>query len=225
MGTHISVKAADGHVFDAYVAEPSNTPKAALVVVQEIFGVNGHIRSVADDYAKQGYWTIAPALFDRVEKNVELTYEGADRDKGRELAGKVGMENSLLDVAAAIHRAAAACAHAKVGVVGFCWGGTLAWLAATRLDASAVVGYYGGTIARYADEVPRCPVILHFGEKDIHIPASEIDKIRKAHPKLPIYMYGDGHGFNCDQRKDFEPKSAALARQRSLDFLNSALSS
>jgi carboxymethylenebutenolidase len=219
----MQLTAADGHEFEAYVAESLAPPRAAVIVVQEIFGVNGHIRSIADEYAKEGYWATAPALFDRAERNVELGYGPEDRTRGMQIASKVGLEAALKDVQASVKHAAKKFGSKKVGVVGFCWGGTLAWLAATRLEVGAGVGYYGGQIARHAAEKPRCPVLLHFGKKDQHIPPSEIETIRSHHPALPIFLYEAGHGFNCDQRESYEPASAALARQRTLEFLREHL--
>jgi carboxymethylenebutenolidase len=223
MPTKIDLKATDGHQFRAYLAKPSGAARGAIVVIQEIFGVNSHIRSVADGYARDGYLAIAPALFDRVERNVELKYEGPDLEKGMKIAKEISMENALLDVGASMTHAAQETVGLKTGVLGFCWGGTLAWLSATRLSPAAAVGYYGGQISKYAQEMPTCPVLLHFGEKDAHIPPSEIDKIRKAHPDLPIFTYDAGHGFNCDQRKDFNSEATAIARQRTLDFFNKNL--
>jgi carboxymethylenebutenolidase len=217
------LQAADGHEFDTYVATASTPAKAAIVIVQEIFGVNGHIRSVADDYASQGFFAIAPALFDRVERNLQLGYGPEDRKKGMQAATQVGLEAALKDVDATIRHAVEKLGDKKVGVVGFCWGGTLAWLAATRLQPWAAVGYYGGQIAKYAAEKPACPVMLHFGEKDAHIPISEIDTIRQPHPSIPVFLYDAGHGFNCDQRESYEQLSAALARQRTLEFLHQHL--
>jgi len=217
------LQAADGHEFGAYVATASTPPKAAVVIVQEIFGVNSHIRSVADDYASRGFLAIAPALFDRVERNLQLCYGPEDRKKGLYAATQVGLEAALKDVDATIRHAAEKLGDTKVGVVGFCWGGTLAWLAATRLQAGAAVGYYGGQIYKFAAEKPSCPVMLHFGEKDAHIPISEIDTIRRHHPSTPVFLYDAGHGFNCDQRENYEPRSAGLARQRTLEFLDQHL--
>ena len=217
------LKAADGHEFDAYVADPSVKAKAALVMIQEIFGVNSHIRSATDGYAGDGYWSIAPSLFDRVERNVELGYGPEDRKRGMSLATQVGLDNALKDVDAALKYAAHKFAAEKVGVVGYCWGGTLAWLCATRLTPGVAVGYYGGQIAKYAAENPRCPVMLHFGKKDQHIPPSEIETIRQHHPELPIFLYDAGHGFNCDQRESYDPPSAGLARERTLAFLRQHL--
>jgi carboxymethylenebutenolidase len=216
---NIKLSAKDGHEFSAYEAQPSGKATKALVVIQEIFGVNRHIRSVADGFARDGFLAIAPALFDRVERGVELAYTPEDMKRGFQIATKIDMDDSVRDVAAAVDYAASQVGKEHVGVVGYCRGGSLAWLAATRMAVAAAVGYYGGNIAKYADEKPRCPVMLHFGAKDQHIPASEIDKIRHAHPEVPIYMYDAGHGFNCDERKDFDPQSAAMARQRTLEFL------
>ncbi len=218
MGKHIRLTADDGHELDAYVAESEGPARATIVVVQEIFGVNSHIRSVADSYAGEGFLAIAPALFDRVEKGLELGYGPADMQRGMRVATEIGVDRALKDVAAAMEYGRKALGG-KVGVVGFCFGGTLAWLAATRLGADAAAGYYGGRIASHAAEVPGCPVMLHFGRKDPHIPLAEVDRIRTAHPDLPVFLYDAGHGFNCDQRKDFEPESARLARQRTLEFL------
>jgi carboxymethylenebutenolidase len=223
MGSNIKLTAADGHQLGAHVSESAGPALAAVVIVQEIFGVNRHIRSVADDYASQGFWAIAPALFDRVEQNVELDYNATDASRGMKIASQIGMENALKDVAAAIEYAGSALRGKKVGVVGYCFGGSLAWLAATRLNPHAAVCYYGGSIAKYTSEDPRCPVMLHFGSKDPHIPLSEIEKIQRAHPELPVFLYDAGHGFNCDQRKDYAPQAASLARERTLEFFRKYL--
>ncbi len=223
MGSNIKLTAADGHQLGAYVSENAGPTHAAVVVLQEIFGVNRHIRSVADDYASQGFWAIAPALFDRAEPNVELDYNATDSSRGMKIASQIGMENALKDVAAAIEYVGSALRGKRAGVVGYCFGGSLAWLAATRLNAHAAVCYYGGSIAKYASEVPRCPVMLHFGSQDPHIPASEIEKIQRAHPELPVFLYDAGHGFNCDQRKDYAPQAASLARERTLEFFRKHL--
>lgn len=218
MGSKIKLTAADGHKFDAYLAESSGPARGAIVLIQEIFGVNSHIRSVADDYASQGFHVVAPALFDRVQPNLELGYNPTDMAQGMKAARQIGMDAALLDVAASISHARAEWHDLKVGVVGFCYGGSLAWLAAARLDPAAAVCYYGGQIAANATETPRCPVMMHFGAKDPHIGPAEIEKIKAAQPDVPLFLYDAGHGFNCDQRKDFEPESAKLARQRTLDF-------
>ena len=223
MGAKVTITAEDGHQFEAYLAESTGPARGAIVLVQEVFGVNSHIRSIADDYAGQGYHVIAPALFDRAQRNLELGYNPEDAKKGMSAISQIGVDAALKDVAATIAHAKSWWPALKTGVLGFCLGGSLAWLAATRLGPAAAVGYYGGQIAKYAAEVPRCPVMLHFGAKDLHIGPDEIEKIRKAHPELPLFIYDAGHGFNCDQRKDFEPQSAKLARERTLEFLRTNL--
>jgi len=224
MGQNIKLTASDNHVFNAYVSQPKISAQSAIVVIQEIFGVNRHIRSIVDDYANEGFLAIAPALFDRAKPDVELNYTKDDSAIGMQFANQIGMEKPLLDIQACIDHAAQKVSTKKVGVLGFCWGGTAAWLSATRLNAKAAVGYYGGRIALYAAEQPHCPVMLHFGALDKHIPSAEIDKIQRAHPGLPIFIYEDaGHGFNCDQRVDYNPTAAALARQRTLAFFRSHL--
>lgn len=223
MGTAIKLTADDGHQFSAYLAEPSTKPVASLVVIQEIFGVNSHIRRVVDDYATEGFRVIAPALFDRVESGIEIGYGPEDMARGLAVRNKISQDQMIKDVAAAISYVDRLADGGKTGVVGYCLGGTLAWLAATRLHVAAAVGYYGGRIAEHAKENPRCPVMLHFGAKDQHILPSEIEKIRQAHPEVPIYVYDAGHGFNCEQRKDYDPKSASPARERTLEFLRNNL--
>jgi carboxymethylenebutenolidase len=223
MSAHIKLTAADGHQFGAYVAESSSPARAAIVVVQEIFGVNRHIRAIADDYAGQGFPVIAPALFDRVQRDLELGYQPVDVAQGMRAATQIGLDAALQDVAASITYAARLLGDTKVGVVGYCFGGTLAWLSATRLNPAAAVCYYGGRIAEHAAEVPRCPVMLHFGARDPHIPSSEIDVIQRFHPDLPLFLYDAGHGFNCDHRRGYEPQAATLARQRTLEFLRNHL--
>lgn len=216
MADTLTLTAEDGHKFAAYLAQPDGRPKGGVVVIQEIFGVNDHIRAVADDYAKQGYLAIAPALFDRVKPGIELGYSEDDITEGREIRGRVANEDALLDIRAASEAVKSA---GRIAAVGYCWGGTLAWLTATRLEGfSAVASYYGGGIGNFAEEQPHCPVILHFGEKDHAIPMTEVDAVRTAHPELPVHVYPAGHGFNCDHRGSFEPKSAEIARERTLAF-------
>jgi carboxymethylenebutenolidase len=216
MGETIRLRASDGFELSAYRAAPSGTPRGGLVVIQEIFGVNGHIRRVADGYAAEGFVAIAPALFDRIEPGLELGYGQDDIERGRGLKARAPTDAALRDISAARDAAAAG----KVGVVGYCWGGYLSWLSATRLDGfAAAVSYYGGGIGSVAEEMPRCPVLLHFGEKDHAIPLSEVETVRKAHPDLEIHVYPAGHGFNCDERGSYDADSARLARERSLAFL------
>jgi carboxymethylenebutenolidase len=223
MGEHTTLTAADGQKLDAYVARPEGEPLAGLVVVQEIFGVNEHIRAVADGYARDGFFAVAPALFDRIEPGIELGYEPADVQKAMSLFPKMDMNKSVLDVGAALGYAADQSGK-KVGVIGYCLGGSLAWLAATRLRPSAAVGYYAGRIGNYADEMPKAPVMLHFGKDDAHIPASEIEKVHAAHPEVEIFLYEKaGHAFNRDIGPGYNPEAARLARRRSLDFLKKHL--
>ena len=220
MAETVKLTAADGHTLDAYVAEPAGEPRAALVVVQEIFGVNGHIRSVTDHFAAEGYLAIAPALFDRKERGVDLGYEGADMQKAMTLIPKTpeDMQHALTDVAAAVAYVQDEY-RTKVGVVGYCWGGTIAWLAAAELPITAAVGYYGGMIAKFLEDAPKVPIILHFGKKDDHIPMEDIEKIRAAYPEVPVYLYDDaGHGFNCSVRGSYDAPSAKEALERTLAF-------
>ncbi|MGH9585589.1 MAG: dienelactone hydrolase family protein [Acidobacteriaceae bacterium] len=222
MGEHVKLKAADGHELDAYVATPAGDPIAALVIIQEIFGVNAHIRSVADGYARDGFLAVAPALFDRAERGVELGYEGEDVQKAMAIRKKLKLEDMLKDTAAAIEYARKRTGK-KTGVIGYCLGGSIAWLAACRLNVDAAVGYYGGLIPQYAGEQPRCPVMLHFGRKDQHILQDAIAKVKEAHPDVPIFLYDAGHGFNCDVRASYDAASAKVARERSLNFVKENL--
>lgn len=222
MGEWVKLRAADGQELAAWVARPEGEPIAGLVVVQEIFGVNAHIRSVTDGYARDGFLAVAPALFDRIEPGVDLGYEGEDAQRARSFIPRLDVEKSVVDTKAAMDDAADATGK-KVGVIGYCYGGTIAWLAATRLGAAAAVGYYGGRIANYASETPACPVMLHFGRRDAHIPAEEVDRVNSAHPDVKIFWYDAGHGFNCDARGSYNPTAAKEARERSLEFLKRQL--
>ncbi len=221
MGRTIELTAADGHKFAAYRADPAGKARGALVVIQEIFGVNGHMRRVTDGFADEGYVAIAPALFDRAKRGVELGYDQGGMTAGRELRAGLGDDEPLRDIQATINEASGA---GKVGVIGYCWGGSLAYLAATRLDGLAcAVGYYGGAIAAHAEEKTRVPVMLHFGETDQSIPMSDVEKVRAAHPEIALYVYPAGHGFNCDERGSYHAASAKQALGRSLDFLRQHL--
>ena len=216
MGHPVTLTAADGHTLSAYQAGLADSPRA-LVVLQEIFGVNHHMRTVCDGFGDAGYHVIAPALFDRVERGVELGYEGSDRQRAIGLYQKVTPEQALADLLAA----AEALGRERVGVIGYCWGGALAWAAATRTQRfKAAVGWYGGGIAATRDAKPNCPVQLHFGADDDHIPMSDVDAIRAAQPGVELFVYaGAGHGFGCSERPSYEARAAALAQERSLAFL------
>lgn len=225
MGTIVQIKAADGHQFSAYRAEPSAKPRGGIVVLQEIFGLNAHIRAVADKFAGEGYTAIAPALFDRIERGVELGYDEETTVKGRALRGELGYDAPMLDIAATIEALRQLLGPGgRVGVVGFCWGGSLAWIAAARLSSDRVgpdcaVCYYGAQIKDFLGERPRCPTILHFGERDALIPSETVAAIRSAHPDIPAFAYPAGHGFNCDMRADYDAASAALAHSRTLALI------
>ncbi len=224
MAESIPLIARDGHELSMYVSRPLGTPAGAVVVLQEIFGVNAHIRSVADGFAKEGYVAVAPALFDRIERGVELKYEGADMQKAVGLLQKLTPDTALLDVSAAFARLEEE-GHKSIAVIGFCYGGLLTWLTATRgrayeIRPACCVGYYAGGIGSVAKEEPSCPVLLHFGANDSHIGPEQIKAVREAHPEVEIRIYeGAEHGFNCDARAAYNPEQASIARERTLSFL------
>jgi carboxymethylenebutenolidase len=210
-----ALSAEDGHTFGVYEVRPDQA-MAAVVVIQEIFGVNEHIRSVVDRFASFGYHAIAPALFDRVEPGVELDYDTDGMTKGRELAGAIRWEPAMRDLAATVAYVAAT---GPVGVVGYCFGGSLAWLSASELPVAAAVGYYGGQIHSLIDRGPKAPTMLHFGELDHAIPLDQVHEVGAAHPDVPIHLYeGAQHGFSCDARGSYHPLSAAIALGRTLEF-------
>lgn len=208
--------AADGNRLTAYEVAPDGAG-AAVVIVQEIFGVNGHIRSVVDRYASFGYRTIAPALFDRVEPGVELDYEADGIARGREFASQIAFEPAMLDVAAAVEHVRGT---GPVAVIGYCFGGSVAWLSASRLPIAAAVGYYGGQVHGMIERTPKVPTMLHFGEVDHAIPLEHVQAVAAAHPDVPVHVYdGAQHGFSCDARASYHPLSAAIALGRTLEFL------
>jgi carboxymethylenebutenolidase len=215
MGERIQLNTAGMHCIGAYLAKPAGKPKGGIVVVQEIFGVNAHIRAVTDGYAQAGYTAIAPAFFDHAETDVELGYDADGFARGRTLVGEISFETALEDVASA---AQSIVSSGKVGVVGYCWGGTVALLAAIRLGLPAV-SYYGGRNVNYLDEKPRAPVQFHFGERDASIPAEAVQRHRSAYPQLEIYTYPADHAFNRDvDPSHYDAASARLARERALAF-------
>jgi carboxymethylenebutenolidase len=216
MGEFTTLMARDGHEFNAWLAAPSGPARGAVVIAQEIFGVNQHIRRVADDYAAQGYVTIAPCLFDRIRRGIELGYSEAEVQQGRGYRLQIPREKTTLDLTSSFN----VVKHAgRVAVVGYCWGGTLAYLAACDLGVVCAVSYYGGQIKDYLDKSPKRPVMYHFGERDPHIPMSDVDKIRVADPTGIFHLYPADHGFNCEDRGTYDAASAALARERTLGFL------
>jgi carboxymethylenebutenolidase len=221
MGQFTELKAADGQAIPAYVAQPKSQPKGGIVVIQEIFGVNSHIRAVADGYAEQGYLAVAPAIFHRVKPNVELGYEQDDMAAG--MALKTATEalpspGVMQDIQAAIQQASQA---GKVGIVGYCYGGLLTWRAACTLTGlSAAAPYYGGGVTT-PDEIarrPKCPVLAHFGDQDHWISLESVEAFKKAHPEVEVHVYHANHGFNCDQRASYNAEAAKLARERTLAF-------
>ena len=221
MGNFIDLKAADGFSFPAYVAQPQGKARGAVVVLQEIFGVNSHIRQVADGYAAAGYLAVAPATFHRVKPGVELGYSAEDVTAGAALKAQVEAlpaPGALQDIQAAIKHASQA---GKVGIVGYCWGGLLTWRAACVLDGlSAAAPYYGGgsTLPAEIARKPKVPVMAHFGDQDAHIPMDTVRAFEKAHPEVEVHVYAANHGFNCDQRGSYNQAAAKLARERTLAF-------
>lgn len=214
MATHIKLEGG-GHAFGAWEAGPEGAPKGGIVVIQEICGVNAHIRRVVDGFAQDGYRTIAPAFFDLVRPDVELDYDAEGMKEGVELAGKIPFDTAIeLVRAAAAHIQPAG----RVGVVGYCWGGTVAYLSAIRLGLPAV-SYYGGRNARFVEEKTRAPVMFHYGERDKSISADDRERVRKANPEAEFFVYPAGHAFNRDVGGSYDEASAALARRRTLDFL------
>jgi carboxymethylenebutenolidase len=218
LGKHFTLTASDSHQLGAYRADPAGAPKGGIVVIQEIFGVNQHIRKVCDDFAKEGYVAVAPALFDRTQKDYQSGYTGPEIEKSRTFVAKPDWDAMMRDTDAAIKDIKGV---GPIGIVGFCMGGTIAFLAATRLSGlSAAVGYYGGRIAAFADEKPKCPVQLHFGEKDQSIPMTDVEIIKqKRGGDCEIFVYKEGgHGFHCDERGSFHQESRDVAWKRATDF-------
>jgi carboxymethylenebutenolidase len=227
MSETITLKAADGHSFPAYVATPAGKAKGGIVVLQEIFGVNAHIRAVADGYAAAGYFVVAPATFSRIGKgDVQLGYSEADMNEGFGYKGAVEAlpaPGVMADIQAAVDHAAQA---GKVGIVGYCWGGLLTWRSAALVKGlSAAAPYYGGgmTTPEEIARQPRVPVLAHFGEQDRWIPLDTVEAFKKAHPAVAVHVYPAHHGFNCDHRGSYDEASAKLARERTLAFFQQHL--
>jgi len=215
MGEFTTIMARDGHEFQAWLAAAPGRPRGAVLVIQEIFGVNSHIRKLTDQFAAGGYTAIAPSLFDRVRRGIELGYTAADMQEGSGYVKQLDPEATRRDLAAAL----AVVKHSgRAGAVGYCWGGSLAYLAAGQLPLACAVVYYGRVMS-YLDQKPRCPVMYHYGTEDKSIPLADVERIRAAYPQAPVYTYeGAGHGFNCEQRASYDPQAAALARTRTLEF-------
>jgi carboxymethylenebutenolidase len=221
LGKSLNLTASDNHRLGAYRADPSGTPVGGIVVIQEIFGVNHHIRSVCDRFAAEGYAAVAPALFDRQVKDFQSGYSPEEIEKARKFVANPDWDAMLRDTAAAIAELKGA---GPVSIVGFCMGGTIAFLAAARLDGlTASVPYYGGRIVAFADEKPRCPTQMHFGEQDQSIPLSDVETIRQKRPDCDIHVYKDaGHGFHCDERGSYHEPSSRTAWERTLAWLKRA---
>jgi carboxymethylenebutenolidase len=216
MSKTVTLTAADGHTLSAYVAEPAAKPRGGVVVIQEIFGVNSHIRSVADAFAAEGYLTIAPALFDRLHPAYETGYKPEDIQKGIEIVQQLKLDQTLADISAAVAYASSA---GKVGIVGYCWGGTMTWVAAARVPGiAAAAPHYGGGISNFANEQPKAKVLLHFGEQDQNPSPEQARQVIAAHPEVEAHFYPAGHGFHCDQRGSYHAPSAKLARERTVAF-------
>lgn len=217
MGHDIKLTASDNFQLGGYRADPASAPTAAVVVIQEIFGVNHHIRAICDRFAGNGYVAVAPAIFDRIEPNFQSGYAPEEVAVARKFVANPDWAAMLRDSQAAID---AVKDVGPVGIIGFCLGGSVAYAAATKLSGlSAAIGYYGSAIVRFAGDMPKVPTQLHFGEKDAGIPLSDVDTIRTRRPDVEIHVYrGAQHGFNCDERASYDPASAGIAKQRSLDF-------
>jgi len=217
MGQNITLTASDGFKLGAYRADPNSSPKGAIVVIQEIFGVNSHIRNVCDRLANEGYVAIAPAIFDRIEPNFQSGYSPDEVAVARKFVANPDWTAMLRDTQAAIDEAKGS---GPVGIIGFCLGGSVAYAAATKLtDLKAAVGYYGGAVVRFADDKPRVPTQLHFGEKDSGIPLADVETIKAKRPEVEVFIYsGAQHGFGCDERASYDKASSDLALQRSLAF-------
>jgi carboxymethylenebutenolidase len=219
VGQDIQLTASDGFKLGGYRADPAGTPKAAIVVIQEIFGVNHHIRSVCDRLVQEGYVAVAPALFDRTQKGFECGYTPDEIANARKFIANPDWDAMLRDTKAAIDELKK---EGPVAIMGFCMGGSIAFLAAARLDGlAAAICYYGGAIAKFADEKPKCPTQMHFGEKDQSIPMTDVETIKKKRPDCEIYVYPDAaHGFHCDERGSYSDASAKIAWPRSMEFLS-----
>ena len=213
--TTLQLRASDGNTLSAYVVRPEGTPRGAIVVVQEIFGVNSHVRRVVEQYAAEGYVAIAPAMFDRFETDVDLGYDAKGIEQGVAFMMRTTNASTLADLDAAITTVS----HAgRVGMVGYCWGGRSTYLAACHANIAAGVVYYGGGLPQLLPDTPGCPVMFHFGERDSHIPLSDVDQVRKSNPQGIFHLYPAGHGFNCSERQDFDQVSAQLAFGRTIEF-------
>jgi len=219
-GEMIKLESGDGAHIGCYHAAAQGNCKGGLIVIQEIFGVTDHIKEVCDGFAARGYEVLAPQLFDRMEKDFQATYAAEDVERSKELAGKNPWDHVQMDVQMCIDRLKA---DGPVFMTGYCYGGSVCWVAACRCkDLTAASGYYGRLIVQFVDETPQCPIILHFGEHDGAIPMTDVHKIIEVHPDIPVYIYDAGHGFNSDRRDDYDKDCADLALKRTLELFESA---
>lgn len=218
MGSQVELKAADGFKLAGYRAEPAGASKGGLVVIQEIFGVNHHIKAVTDKFAADGYIALAPRFFDHIKAGIELGYTPDTIAEGRKYVTELGLDKPVQDVDAAIAELKKRGAK-KVAVTGFCWGGTITWLSATRLQPDAAIAYYGGGIHGTKNEKPKGPTMMHFGDKDMHIPMEHVNEIRKLHPDVQVFDYPADHGFHCDERGSYDAAASKQAMGRTLDFM------
>lgn len=218
MGEFIRLTASDGHQFGAYLAQPAGPPRGGLIVGMEMYGVNGYLTGVCDTFAAAGYLSVAPAFFDRLVPDHTLAYDDAGNAKGKELSAMVDHRRTMLDVAAAAARVRSA---GKVAIAGFCFGGTVTWLAACRCDLDGAIAYYGSNMCDYPDEEPRCPVICHVGDRDTAVPPADVEAFQARRPEVHWYIYpGVQHGFDNHTRPArHDAAASALARERSLAFL------
>ena len=218
MGQHVKLTTADAHTLGSYRADPAGQPKGGLVVAQEIFGVNHHVRAVCDRLAALGYAAIAPAVFDRFVRDFECGYTPDEIAHARGYLGNLNFDHMMHDMTAAKNELKGV---GPIGVIGFCMGGTAAFLAACRIPGiAAAVSYYGGMIGKFADEKPKCPLQMHFGEKDEGIPLATVEEIKKKQPQAETYIYpGAPHGFYCDERASYRQDAADLAWSRTQEFL------
>lgn len=218
MGQNVKLTTSDAHTLGSYRADPAGQPKGGMVVVQEIFGVNHHIRAVCDRLAALGYVAIAPAVFDRFARDFECGYTPDEIAHARSYLGNLNFDKMMLDMTAAKDELKGV---GPIGVIGFCMGGTAAFLAACRIPGiAAAVSYYGGMIAKFADEKPKCPLQMHFGEKDEGIPLTTVEEIKKKQPQAETYIYpGAPHGFLCDERASYRKDAADLSWSRTQEFL------
>jgi carboxymethylenebutenolidase len=215
----ISLRSSDGHTFDTFTATPAS-PRGSVIVLQEIFGVNAHIQSIAHRIAELGVTAIAPALFDRKEKAVSLPYDQTGVAKGKTLISCIPLDTAMVDVAAAVEHASAS---GPVAVLGFCWGGSLAWLAAHHLPVAGAIAYYGGQIGGLLDKTPAKPVMTHFGAADASIPMEVPETLYRNFGTVINHVYPAGHGFNCEARPSFDLECANLAWARTAGFLKALM--